>query len=127
MDILKFSLLGVAIVFAIVFTKQVKPEFAVLITIAGSIVMLAYILGFFGQIVSVYNSLILRTGVDQGYFTILLKAIAVAYLVEFASGICKDSGNTSISDKIVLAGKVSILILSIPLVETIFDLISDIL
>lgn len=127
MDILKFALLAIAITFAVVFTKQIKPEFAVIITVAGSVVMLAYILGFFGKLVTFYNELTLRTGINQEYFSILLKAIGVGYLVEFASNVCRDSGNNAFADKVILAGKISILLLAMPILESIFQLISDLL
>ncbi|MBE5735297.1 MAG: hypothetical protein E7361_02500 [Clostridiales bacterium] len=127
MDIVKVSLLAIAIVFAITFTKQIKPEMSVIITVAGSVVMLIYILGYFNDIVVFYNQLVVSTGVNQKYFTILLKAIGIGYLVEFASGVCRDSGNTSIADKVVFVGKLSILSLAIPVIQSIFEIISDIL
>ncbi len=127
MDIIKVSLLAIAIVFAITFTKQIKPELSVIITVAGSVVMLVYVLGYFNNIVVFYNELVVKTGVDQQYFTILLKAIGIGYLVEFASGICKDSGNSSIADKVVFVGKLAILSLAVPIIQSIFHIISDIL
>ena len=127
MDIIKVSLLAIAIVFAITFTKQIKPELSVIITVAGSVVMLIYVLGYFNNIVVFYNELVVKTGVDQQYFTILLKAIGIGYLVEFASGIAKDSGNSSIADKVVFVGKLAILSLAVPIIQSIFHIISDIL
>ena len=127
MDILKISLFAIAIAFAVVFTKQVKPEFAILITIAGSTIMLAYVLGFFSKLINIYNELTIRTGINQEYFSILLKAIGIGYLVEFASNVCKDSGNNAIADKVILAGKISILFISVPIIESIFKLVSDLL
>ena len=127
MDVVKVSLLAIAIVFAITFTKQIKPEMSVIITVAGSVVMLIYILGYFNDIVVFYNQLVVSTGVNQKYFTILLKAIGIGYLVEFASGVCRDSGNTSIADKVVFVGKLSILSLAIPVIQSIFEIMSDIL
>lgn len=127
MEIMKFCLIAIAIVFAITFTKQIKPELAVLITVAGAIVMLAYLMGFFNNITVLYNKLIDVSGIDDKYFSILLKAIGIAYLVEFASNICKDSGNTTISDKVVLAGKISILLLATPIIQSIFGIISGLL
>lgn len=98
MEIVKISLLAIVIIFAIIFTKQIKPEFAIMITIIGSIILLSYILGLFTNIVVLYNELVSKTGINQKYFSILLKAIGVGYLVEFASGVCKDSGQIGVLD-----------------------------
>ena len=127
MEIVKISLLAIVIIFAIIFTKQIKPEFAIMITIIGSVILLSYILGLFTNIVVLYNELVNKTGINQKYFSILLKAIGVGYLVEFASGVCKDSGYSSIGDKVVLVGKISILALAIPILRTIIELVSDLI
>ena len=127
MDMLKVVMLSLVIVFTIVFTKQVKPEFALIITISGSVLLMAYVLGYIGQVITVYNNIILKTGVDSQYFTILIKAISVGYLIEFASSVCKDSGNSSIADKIVLIGKIYILTLAIPVINSIYQIISGLL
>ena len=55
MDIMKVSMLAIVIVFAITFTKQIKPELAIMITIVGSVVLLSYVLGVFNSIVVFYN------------------------------------------------------------------------
>ena len=98
-----------------------------MITIIGSVILLSYILGLFTNIVVLYNELVNKTGINQKYFSILLKAIGVGYLVEFASGVCKDSGYSSIGDKVVLVGKISILALAIPILRTIIELVSDLI
>lgn len=127
MDIMKVSMLAIVIVFAITFTKQIKPELAIMITIVGSVVLLSYVLGVFNSIVVFYNQLIAKTNINSMYFSILLKAIGIGYLVEFASGVCRDSGNSSIGDKVVLLGKISILSLSIPILQSIISIIGDLL
>jgi hypothetical protein len=93
MDVVKISLLAIAIVFAITFTKQIKPELSVIITVAGSVVMLVYILGYFNNIVVFYNELVVKTGVDQQYFTILLKAIGIGFVVVIVLGLIVSNKN----------------------------------
>jgi len=60
--------------------------------------------------------------IEQTYYTQLIKMLGVAYVAEFASSICKDSGHQSIGGMIELFAKISIVALSIPglvfLVET---------
>ena len=68
-----------------------------------------------------------KTGIDQDLFVILLKIIGVGYLVEFSAGICSDSGNTSIANKVVLAGKILIFLLSMPIIKNLFEMVMDLL
>ncbi|MBQ4557932.1 MAG: hypothetical protein IJA61_00960 [Clostridia bacterium] len=127
MEIIKVILLALVIVFTIVFIKQLKPEFALLVSIAGSLILLGYVFGYISNIITLVNNLISKTGVGQKFFTILMKAIGVGYLVEFASSICRDNGNTSIADKVALIGKIYILSLSIPIISEIYEIISGLL
>jgi len=127
MEIIKVILLALVIVFTIVFIKQLKPEFALLVSIAGSLILLGYVFGYISNIITLVNNLISKTGVSQKFFTILMKAIGVGYLVEFASSICRDNGNTSIADKVALIGKIYILSLSIPIISEIYEIISGLL
>ena len=64
-----------------------------------------------------------KTGIDNEMFKILLKIIGIGYLIEFSASICNDSGNSSIGDKIILAGKLLIFGISIPLISNLFNMI----
>ena len=54
---------------------------------------------------------------------VLLKIIGVGYITEFASGILNDLGGGTISDKVVLGGKIAIVILSLPIIQDLLLLI----
>ncbi len=127
MDIIKIVILAIIVVFVIAITKELRPEFAVLITVVASALLLFYVLGYFSTLLRFYNSIVAATGINQEYFSIILKCIGIGYLVEFASSICKDSGCGSMSDKVVFAGKISVLALAIPIIQSLFDLISGML
>ena len=127
MDIFKIAILAIIVVFVIAITKELRPEFAVLVSVAGSIVLLLYVLGYFGTLLQFYNRIVVATGVSHEYFAVILKCIGIGYLVEFASSICRDSGCASMSDKVVFAGKISVLALAVPIIQSLFDLISGML
>ena len=69
------------------------------------------------------TELALFAGVENGLLKILLKIVGVGYLTEFCAGILNDFGSNTIADKVVLGGKITILLLSIPIVEGLFNLI----
>ena len=58
---------------------------------------------------------------------VLLKIVGVGYLTEFGAGILTDFGSASIADKVSLAGKITILLLSLPVVESLLNLVGSFL
>ena len=60
-------------------------------------------------------------------FVSVLKIVGVGYITEFANSICVDSGNSSIGDKILIAGKIIILTLSLPILTNLLNIIIELL
>lgn len=124
-----FKIVGIGIIGCVIvlLIKQLKPELAVTVIVATTVLMLIYILKYFTQIFVLFDDIISKTGVDEGLFTILIKIIGVGYLVEFGASICEDTGNASIANKVVFAGKISIFIMAMPIIKNLFNLILELL
>ena len=127
MEIFKIIALGILICVVIIIVKQIKPEFAVLVLIAGSIIMLCYLFNYFTNILGVFDKIISKTGINAELFSIILKIVGIGYLIEFAANICSDSGSPAIADKIVLGGKLIILTVSMPIITNLLDIIVELL
>lgn len=127
MEIIKVLILGIILSVITVLLKQIKPEYSLICVIVGSIILIAYILSGISTIFDYFSVVVEKTGVDNAMFTTLLKIIGVGYLIEFTAGICVDSGNNSIADKVVLAGKILIFILSMPIITNLFNLILELI
>lgn len=67
------------------------------------------------------------TGGYGEYFAIMLKGLSIAFLCECACDICRDCGEGSIASKVEFAGKVELLLLSLPLLRSIIELSKDLL
>ena len=127
MEIFKISIAAILIIFIVTIIKQIKPEFAIAITVIGSLCLVAYILTYFSPVVALFEKIINTTGLDTSMFTILIKIIGIGYLVEFCADICNDSGNSSIANKVILGGKVFIFILAIPIITNLFNIIIELI
>lgn len=127
MEIFKIIALGILICVVIIIVKQIKPEFAVLVLIAGSIIIFCYLFNYFTNILGVFDKIISKTGINAELFSIILKIVGIGYLIEFAANICSDSGNPAIADKIVLGGKLIILTVSMPIITNLLDIIVELL
>lgn len=127
MDIVKVVVLGVIISLISLFLKQVKSEYALLSVIVGSVILIIYILNYVSSIFNFFENIIERTGISKELLVAMLKIIGIGYLVEFSAGICRDSGNSSIADKVVLAGKLIIFMVSLPIINNFFNMILSML
>lgn len=124
-----FQLVGVAFVTAVaaILLKETKPELSFAVTVAGSVILLLFVFRLFESEMGIFGKIAEVTGISASFIGILLKMVGVGYLVEFAAGILNDFGQSSLADKLVFCGKIVILLLAIPIIESVLSLIIDLL
>ena len=127
LEFAKIIVLGIILSVLTVLLKNIKPEYSLICVIVGSIILVMYILSGVQSIFEYFKTIVDRTGVDNVMFSTLLKIIGVGYLIEFSASICNDSGNSSIADKIVLAGKILIFSMSLPIITNLFNMVLELI
>lgn len=127
MEIVKIVGIGLIGTIIVVILKKTSSEFSMMAGMITGFIILAFIIAKLTGIVDLLYSLIEKTGINYKYLEIILKITGIAYIVEFASNISKDAGQTSIASKIELAGKVLIVSLSIPILTAMLDVVSKII
>ena len=124
-----FKVIGVAVITIIstLVVKQTKPEIAILVGLAGSVIIFIYLIDLIEQAVGIFSYVLESTKLNSELFVVLLKMIGIGYITEFSANICIDSGNSSVASKILLAGKLTIFILAIPIIKSLIDMIVSIM
>ncbi len=124
-----FQLVGIAFITAVaaLILKGTKPELAFAVTIAGSIILLLFVFELFQNSIGIFEKIANATGINSSLVKILLKMLGIGYLVEFSAGILSDFGQNSVADKLVFCGKILLLILAIPILESVLTLINKLL
>ncbi len=119
-----FGIIGAAVLTAaaVLIIKPKNAELAMILSVAAGTVLLIAILGNAAQIFSEINGILESSGVNTKYFAAALKALGICYISQLAADICYDFGQTALSKKIELAGKVMIVVLSLPLVKGILEI-----
>ena len=113
---------------ALLVLRQYKPEWAVFIRMAVTVVSLGIILSMAGTVITYVTTLTEGTGaLDGATWSLLLKALGIAFLTETAASICRDSGEASLAGWVEMAGKLEILLLSFPLIRTVLDTVATLL
>ena len=124
-----FKIVGVAFVTAVtaVLLRSTKPELSFAVTVTGIIVILLFVVDALEKTFALFTSLSEITGVENGLVKILLKIVGVGYITEFGAGILNDFGSSSVADKVVFAGKLTIVLLSVPVLEGLLQMIKGFL
>ncbi len=127
MEIMK--IIGVAFVTALssVLLKATKPELSFAVTVTGIIVILLFMVDSLQSALTAFQAIAQTTGVSNGLLKILLKIVGVGYLTEFGAGILNDFGSSAVADKVVLGGKITIVVLSLPILQGLLQLIQGFL
>lgn len=112
---------GTALIAAIlaVTLKRYNQEYAVIISIIAGVVILVEILLNLTPAVQQISTLLSGTGLSSEYAMILFKSLGICFLAQFSADSCRDAGESALASKVELAGKISILVLSLPLFENI--------
>ncbi len=128
MEIIKIIGIAFSAVIIIIIMKQYKPEFTLYISLIASALILFLLLNKISGIVTLLTNLANKmNGTSQEFLKILIKITGIAFLTEFAVSICKDSGESSISSKVDLGGKIIIITMSIPIISSMLETVLKIL
>ena len=98
LKILSISLISV-ILFVIL--KQKTPELAMMVSVAGGVLILFFCFDYLSEILSYYSNLSSSIGIDSNIIKVALKIVCVGFLTEFVSDLAIDFGNSAISSKIL--------------------------
>lgn len=128
MDIYKIVALSIVSVLLITVLKSVKKDdFALIVTIVATVVLFTIILLKLEDIITLLESLVEKSGINKQYLTLLLKVTGISYVIELATNICKDAGNSAIASKVEMIGKISIVVITIPILTAVISTVVNIL
>lgn len=107
--------------------KQYRPEYSLFTSLGTGILLLVAVISALGPVLEEINDIAQTAQIDGIYIKILMKSLAVCYITQLAYDCCKDAGESAIAGKIDMAGKISVLIISLPLFTAITDLIKKLI
>lgn len=127
MDIIKIVGIAFVTLIIVIILRQYKPEFAVYASMLGGAIIILLSLGKLEGIINLLENLASKTAINGEFLAILIKITGIAFLTEFATSVCKDSGETAIANKIDLGGKIIIIAISIPIISQLLETVTKIL
>lgn len=127
MDIVRIAVLGIAGVLIALPLKKEKGEYSTFIAIAVCICIFVYLLTKVETILNFAERLSAMILVDNRYIGMVIKMVGITYVAEFATNICKDAGYASVGTQIEIFAKLSILVVSVPVLSAFLETIGSFL
>lgn len=127
MNIVQIGVLGIAGALLAIQLKQQKAEFSIYLCVGISLLIFFSIFNYLEIIIETMQEVAATINLDNKYITTLLKMLGVTYVAEFASGICKDAGYQTIASQIEIFSKLTILVLSLPILVALLQTIQNFL
>lgn len=117
MNIVKIVFLCLLAVLLYALMRQLRPEFAPLVALAGVGVILVQLIGVLLNVSSTVENLISLAGLEKKNVEILIKALAVCVITQFAADVCYDNTFSSAAAAVELAGRVGAIALAMPMIK----------
>ena len=127
MDI--FSLCGCAVVACvlIITVRQQRPDIALVLTVAVSVILFAYMAADLQDAVSGIYDIIGGLSKFRNEAEIVFKAVGVCLVTQLASDVCRDCGQNTVASRVELGGRVAVVLLLIPLLGEIVEISASII
>lgn len=123
-----FKICAVGIIFAIicVLIKNCRSEFLIPTRLAGVILIFGVLVVLLSPIIKFLHS-IMGESIPIEYMEIILKTLAIAYMTQISSEMCRECGESSIAFGVEAVGKIEIIILSLPMINNIISMSGELL
>lgn len=102
--------------------KKHNGEAAFALQVCGCVIIILYVIGEISQVTGTIRKLAEDFSINLEYIEVVIKALGICFLAEFAADCCKDAGCTALGNNVLLCGKVMILIAAMPMLNDLLSL-----
>lgn len=127
MTIIQIACIGVLGTLLALQFKSGKSEYGIYLSIAVSLLIFFSMGTYLETIIETIDTISGFVKIDNEYIEMILKMLGVTYLAEFASAICRDAGYQNIAGQIEVFARLTILVLSMPVLKALLLTIQEFL
>ena len=124
---IKIAVIVLISLLLIIFLKDVKREFALILTIACAIILFISVAEDFFNVFERIYSLSSGIGNVNSYISLMMKILGISLISQFVVDLCRDAGENALASQTEIASKVIILIMTLPLFESVINIIVGLL
>ena len=126
-DVIGVSIIGIIASVLSLILKRDKPEFSLFISISAGAIILFLILPAARMAVEAIMTISEIAGISGEYITVIIKSCVIAMITSVCASTCRDAGNSSLALKLEIAGRIAIIILAVPVINTLFNIILSVI
>lgn len=123
---IKIALFGIVAALLSMLIKKDKAELSLCIGLVSGIIIFGYILAQLSQMIDFVKEISEMLPLEGNYIELVLKMLGITYVADFAANICADSGHSSIAQQIEVFAKITIVVISIPMLKIFLQVVNDI-
>lgn len=110
-----------------VLLKQYCREQSMMLSLGVCIIVFAGAVSIISPVMERLTLLFTQSGLDESYISLVFKATAICFITQITSDLCRDSGENAVAAVMELWGRISVMLISVPLIESIVESITDFL
>lgn len=113
--------------FSLLLKQSGRREMALIVTLSASLYVLSVSLVQMSGLIDGIHAIAQSSGLDSSIFQMILKITGIAYIVQTASDLCRDAGESALAGKVELGGKLMICASALPAVRSLMEIIAGLL
>lgn len=115
-----------AAIFAVLL-KQYCREQSLMISLCACVAVIGASSAVLAPLISDIRGIFTDAGISSSYISLIFKATAICFITQITCDICRDSGENAIASAAELWGRGTITVMSLPLITTLVEIITDFL
>lgn len=129
MDVSTYKLCGVALLvsMAMLVMRKVNKEYEAPLLLVGTVALTGAALVMVEGIVEYFLSLCDASALSGDTITLLVRALGIVMLTKISSDMCRGMGASGVGDALEYVGKLQIVLLSLPLIQSALDAVRGLL
>lgn len=124
MEMIKIAGVGLTALLLILTLTPIRPEFSGFIRIVISVLLATIVISQAIPVLKEIEIVLSKLEIETTWISILVKMLGIAYIAEFSSELCRDAGEGALASKIELGAKVMILVIGMPVFQSLLQMIS---
>lgn len=121
MNILQLIIFAFVALLVYLLLKEINEVYAFILLLISTIIIFFLIIGQIGAVFQLLLSLGNKAMINDVYLSTIFKIVSIAYVIEFSTNMIRDVGLNALASKVELAGKLSILLLAIPIITAVIE------
>lgn len=127
LSMIQAGLIGVIGAVLAIQLKAGRAEYGIYVCVAAGVILFSMIVDRLGIFIRTVEQITSYINLDAEYLVTLFKMIGVTYIAEFSAGICRDAGYQTLAGQIEIFGKLTILVMGLPVLLALLQTIQEFL